>query len=84
MSATALIAASPRRCLPVPEWTSARLTTAETTVAERLLNGRSPQDIAADTGTSVGTVRNHVHRILSKAHCKSQVELLALLRRYGC
>ena len=60
------------------------LTAAETTVAERLLNGRSPQDIAADTGTSVGTVRNHVHRILSKAHCKSQVELLALLRRYGC
>lgn len=58
------------------------LTPAETDVAALLLNGKSPQEIAYERGVSVGTVRNHVHRILSKAGCTSQVEFLAALSRF--
>lgn len=58
------------------------LTAAEAKVAVQLLEGRSPQEIAALSGASVGTVRNHIHRILSKAHCRSQVEFLAVMSNY--
>lgn len=59
------------------------LTDAEEQVASHLLCGKTPNDIAAATGRTVGTVRNHVHRILSKSHCTSQVEFLALVGRFG-
>ncbi|WP_160677547.1 helix-turn-helix transcriptional regulator [Qipengyuania oceanensis] len=55
------------------------LTKTEREVAEKLLCGWSPGKISTAMGTSVGTVRNHVHRILQKADCRSQVELLALM-----
>ena len=55
------------------------LTKTEREIAEMLLNGWSPARISEATGTSVGTVRNHVHRILLKAECRSQVEFIALL-----
>lgn len=55
------------------------LTDAEEQVASFLLRGRSPSEIAAATGRTVGTVRNHVHRILSKSDCTSQVEFLGLM-----
>jgi len=29
----------------------------------------------------VGTIRNHIHRILSKAECTSQVQFLALMNK---
>lgn len=59
------------------------LTDAEELVASFLLRGRAPAEIAAATGRTVGTVRNHVHRILSKSDCTSQVEFLALMARFG-
>lgn len=59
------------------------LTLAETDIAALLLRGRSPQDIAEQRRSSVGTVRNHVHRILSKAGCTSQVEFLAAVNRFA-
>lgn len=58
------------------------LTATEQQVASFLLLGRSPADIAEATGRTVGTVRNHVHRILSKSDCTSQVEFLALMARF--
>jgi len=58
------------------------LTEAEEEVASFLLRGRSPAGIAEATGRTVGTVRNHVHRILSKSDCTSQVEFLALMARF--
>lgn len=58
------------------------LTAAESRVASFLLAGLSPAKIALKTGISVGTVRNHVHRILSKSGCNSQVEFLALVSKF--
>ncbi|BBC73809.1 conserved hypothetical protein [Altererythrobacter sp. B11] len=59
------------------------LTPAECRVAEHLLQGRAPVEIARLAHVSVGTVRNHVHRILAKSGCASQVEFLAAIGRYG-
>ena len=59
------------------------LTPAETEIVALLLGGSSPQDIAWQRRSTVGTVRNHVHRILSKAGCASQVELLAAVNRFA-
>lgn len=55
------------------------LTHAETRVTQCMLDGMTPAEIAVRTGASVGTVRNHVHRILSKAGCHSQTSFVALL-----
>ncbi len=57
------------------------LTTAETRVAADLLRGLSPTQIAEDSGISVGTIRSHVHRILSKSHCTSQMQFVAEVNR---
>lgn len=59
------------------------LTRAETEIVSLLLRGRSPQEIAAQRHSSVGTVRNHVHRVLSKAGCTSQIEFLAAVNRFA-
>lgn len=58
-------------------------TNTEVDVAAYLLMGRSPADIAVITGRTVGTVRNHVHRILAKSDCASQVEFVALISKFG-
>lgn len=58
-------------------------TETEELVASFLLQGKAPAEIATATGRTVGTVRNHVHRILSKSGCTSQVEFLALMARFG-
>lgn len=57
------------------------LTPTEARLVEYLIEGRSPSAVAALTGSSVGTVRNHVHRILSKSECNSQLEFVARLHK---
>lgn len=52
------------------------LTPAEAHVACRLVAGESAADIGAGTGTTLNTVRTHIRRILVKAGCRTQVELL--------
>lgn len=59
------------------------LTNTEAAVAGYLLLGRSPAQIALITGRTVGTIRNHVHRILAKSDCASQVEFIALISQFG-
>lgn len=85
-SAAALIILKPRRTIATRRAALAAamfgLTQAETRVTELMLDGLSPAEIALRTGASVGTVRNHVHRILSKADCRSQLSYIALLARY--
>ena len=44
----------------------ADLTTRETEILALLANGHSNQDIASTLTIEVGTVKNHVHRILKK------------------
>jgi DNA-binding CsgD family transcriptional regulator len=57
------------------------LTASEADVAERLLAGRSVEEIGADLDTSVHTSRTHLKRILAKTGVRSQAELVRLLLR---
>lgn len=57
------------------------LTPAEARVASKLIQGRSLDEIAAETSNSIETVRTHVKRILSKTGTTRQGELIALLLR---
>ena len=58
-----------------------RLTPREADVAERLLAGRSVDEIGDELGTSINTSRTHVKRILAKTGARSQADLVRLLLR---
>ena len=58
------------------------LTAAEARLVEYMIDGLAPTAIAEKTGISVGTVRNHIHRILSKSGCNSQLQFLARLHAH--
>jgi DNA-binding CsgD family transcriptional regulator/PAS domain-containing protein len=55
------------------------LTPAEARVARSLASGKTVEDIAADGGVSLSTVRTHVRGVLAKTGCDRQVEVVALL-----
>jgi DNA-binding CsgD family transcriptional regulator len=57
------------------------LTPAEAVVARELTLGRNVGEIAAESQTSVETVRTHVKRLLSKTGTDRQGELIALILR---
>jgi DNA-binding CsgD family transcriptional regulator len=57
------------------------LTPAEAAVARELTLGRNVGEIAAESRTSVETVRTHVKRLLSKTGTDRQGELIALILR---
>jgi len=57
------------------------LTRAEARIAGRLAMGRSVDEIAAEARLSVGTVRTHVKRIMSKTATVRQGELISLILR---
>ncbi len=58
-------------------WLRARgLTETESTVALRIGGGLSPQEVAADMGTSINTVRTHVRAIFDKLGVNRQGELI--------
>lgn len=58
-----------------------RLTPREADVAERLLAGRSVDEIGDELGTTVNTSRTHLKRILAKTGARSQADLVRLLLR---
>jgi len=55
------------------------LTPAEARVARSLASGKTVEDIAADGGVSLSTVRTHVRGVLAKTGCDRQIEVVALL-----
>ena len=57
------------------------LTPAEARIAGKLVLGRNVEEIAADAGISVETVRTHVKRVLSKTATDRQGELISLILR---
>ena len=57
------------------------LTPAEARVAELLVRGMSPHEIASACGTSLETVRTQVKQVLSKTDTRRQSQLVALLLR---
>jgi DNA-binding CsgD family transcriptional regulator len=57
------------------------LTRTEAAVAAGLGDGKSLENIAADLGTGIGTVRTHLKRVLAKTGTHRQAQLVALLAR---
>ena len=57
------------------------LTKSEARVASRLMCGASLQQIADNTGVTVGTVRTQMKSVFAKTHTHRQAELVALLMR---
>jgi DNA-binding CsgD family transcriptional regulator len=55
------------------------LTPAEARVAQAIARGRMLEDVAADHGLSINTVRNQLRAVLEKTGCARQAELAALL-----
>lgn len=60
---------------------SASLTTRERQVARLLVQGHSNKHIARALGLSPGTVKLHVHHILSKTGCVNRASFVARHRR---
>lgn len=59
-----------------------QLTSAETRVAQLLVDLMSPKEAAEELGVSINTVRTHIRRLYSKAAVRSQPELLRLAMSY--
>lgn len=55
------------------------LTPAEAKLAQSMAGGRTLEDVAADHGVSINTVRNQLRAVLEKTGCTRQAELTALL-----
>lgn len=58
------------------------LTPAECAIAVGLQRGLAPDDIAADRGVSIETVRSQIRGLMTKTDTRRQSELVALLGRY--
>jgi DNA-binding CsgD family transcriptional regulator len=59
--------------------TAYALTAAETDIAMQLIEGRTPETIAADRNVAVGTVRAQIKSLMAKTGVSRQVELVARL-----
>lgn len=59
------------------------LTARELEVLEALAPGSAVSVVAEQLSISVGTLRNHLHNILSKTGARNRVELVAMARREG-
>lgn len=55
------------------------LTASEAHVARSLVAGQSVDDIAADRGVSLNTIRTHLRKVMEKTGASRQAELVALL-----
>jgi DNA-binding CsgD family transcriptional regulator len=55
------------------------LTPAEARVARSLTSGHSAEQIAADSGVSINTVRTQLRGVLEKTGCTRQAEVVSLL-----
>jgi len=56
------------------------LTVREREVLELASSGATNKEIAAQLYISVGTVKNHIHRILDKLHLKNRAQMAAYIR----
>lgn len=61
----------------------ARLTPREREVLGHLMEGRSPQTVAAASYVSIATIRSQIRAILLKLQVVSQMEAVAMARRAG-
>lgn len=56
------------------------LTRRETEVLKLLAEGRHTKALARELGITVGTLKNHIHRILTKTGARTQLEAIRLAR----
>jgi len=61
-----------------PPATLSMLTARELEVAQLVAKGLRNKEIAGALGISLGTIKDHVHRILSKAELETRTELAAV------
>ncbi len=61
----------------------ATLTPRELEILRHLATGLTAQDISRRLNIATGTVRTHVHRVLSKLGARSQLEAVAIARDHG-
>jgi DNA-binding CsgD family transcriptional regulator len=59
------------------------LTASEARVARGLAGGDTLDDIAAESGTAISTVRSHLKAVMEKTGCSRQAELVALMSNIG-
>jgi len=59
------------------------LTRSEVAVLRSLALGRSPKEIAAETGRSVLTVQTHIQNVIEKLGCHGRQEAIVTARRLG-
>lgn len=57
--------------------TNVRLTPAEHIVNQKILEGKSNQQIADELGVSINTIKTHVAKILKKEHVKNRIQLIS-------
>jgi DNA-binding NarL/FixJ family response regulator len=61
----------------------AHLTRTERRTLRALAHGRSAEQVAMESGTSITTVRTHIRNILGKLNVHSQREAIAMAMRSG-
>lgn len=59
------------------------LTPREIDILQHLCQGHPAKHVAAQLGISVGTLKNHIHRILAKTGARTQLEAINMARHEG-
>ena len=54
-----------------------RLTPNENLVAQKMIEGKSNQQIAGEMGVSINTVKTHVAKILKKEQVRNRIQLIS-------
>jgi ATP/maltotriose-dependent transcriptional regulator MalT len=71
------------RCLDGSADVSDELTQAQIRILEELAAGRTPKEIAQETGRSVYTVQTHIQNIIKRLGCSGRNEALMVARTRG-
>ncbi|HEY9179741.1 MAG TPA: LuxR C-terminal-related transcriptional regulator, partial [Candidatus Baltobacteraceae bacterium] len=78
-----LLERAAEQCFEEQAATDIALTPAEIDVVRSLAEGKSPKDIAMETGRSVYTVQVHIKNLIKKLGCSGRNEALNVARKRG-
>lgn len=60
-----------------------RITSREIEIIQKILVGKTNNNISTDLYISIKTVKNHVHNIYQKTGARTRLELATLIRRFN-